>query len=123
MVWPLEAVHLRRRADTAKSGRDRGETWSSDRDAADFAFPSASALSRNAKDGGGEHCFRSRRRRSGASLSLSNPDNMSVGLSVAIDEPGLGTCATCGRTLTQAGPNGECLRCLVSLGFLSDSQP
>ncbi len=31
-----------------------------------------------------------------------------------------GTCATCGRPLTQCGPNGECLRCLVSLGFLAD---
>src|SRR5437773_1645876 len=31
-----------------------------------------------------------------------------------------GTCATCGRSLTQCGPNGECLRCLVSLGFLAD---
>ena len=29
-----------------------------------------------------------------------------------------GTCSTCGGPLTQ----GECLRCLVSLGFLSDSQ-
>src|SRR5258708_26659449 len=29
-----------------------------------------------------------------------------------------GTCQTCGGPLTQ----GECLRCLVSLGFLSDSQ-
>src|SRR4030095_4245323 len=28
------------------------------------------------------------------------------------------TCPTCGGPLTQ----GECLRCLVSLGFLSDSQ-
>src|SRR5436309_2384941 len=33
-----------------------------------------------------------------------------------------GTCATCGRPLTQCGPNGECLRCLVSLGFLADGQ-
>ena len=33
-------------------------------------------------------------------------------------EPTVGTCATCGGLLTQ----GECLRCLVSLGFLSDSQ-
>jgi len=29
-----------------------------------------------------------------------------------------GTCPICGGPLTQ----GECLRCLVSLGFLSDSQ-
>src|SRR5216110_939496 len=33
-----------------------------------------------------------------------------------------GTCTTCGRPLTQCGPNGECLRCLVSLGFLADGQ-
>src|SRR6266496_4036124 len=33
-----------------------------------------------------------------------------------------GTCATCGRTLTQCGPNGECLRCLVTLGFLADGE-
>jgi serine/threonine protein kinase/Tfp pilus assembly protein PilF len=33
-----------------------------------------------------------------------------------------GTCATCGRPLTQCGPNGECLRCLVSLGFLAHGE-
>src|SRR6266581_4683495 len=33
-----------------------------------------------------------------------------------------GTCGTCGRALTQCGPNGECLRCLVSLGFLADGE-
>jgi serine/threonine protein kinase/Flp pilus assembly protein TadD len=33
-----------------------------------------------------------------------------------------GACATCGRPLTQSGPNGECLRCLVSLGFLADGE-
>ncbi|MGA7274978.1 MAG: protein kinase [Candidatus Udaeobacter sp.] len=33
-----------------------------------------------------------------------------------------GTCATCGRQLTQCGPNGECLRCLVSLGLLADGE-
>ena len=32
------------------------------------------------------------------------------------------TCATCGRPLTQCGPNGECLRCLVSLTFLADGE-
>src|SRR3954453_22533943 len=31
-------------------------------------------------------------------------------------------CATCGRLLTQCGPRDECLRCLVSLGFLADGQ-
>ena len=33
-----------------------------------------------------------------------------------------GTCTTCGRLLTQVGPNGECLRCLVTLGFLADGE-
>jgi serine/threonine protein kinase/Tfp pilus assembly protein PilF len=32
------------------------------------------------------------------------------------------TCASCGRPLTQRGPNGECLRCLVSLTFLGDDE-
>src|SRR6476619_2855001 len=36
-------------------------------------------------------------------------------------EPTVGTCAICGRPLTQVGPKGECLRCLADLGFLSDS--
>jgi len=27
----------------------------------------------------------------------------------------VGTCATCGRPLTQVGRKGECLRCLASL--------
>src|SRR5713101_3747050 len=37
-------------------------------------------------------------------------------------EPTVGTCAICGRQLTQVGPKGECLRCLADLGFLSGSQ-
>src|SRR6266850_3731467 len=32
----------------------------------------------------------------------------------------VGVCATCGRALTQVGPKGECLRCLVSLGFAAE---
>src|SRR6266404_136379 len=47
----------------------------------------------------------------------------SIGLGGARTEPETaGTCATCGRPLTQCGPNGECLRCLVSLGFLADGE-
>src|SRR5256886_13153357 len=37
-------------------------------------------------------------------------------------EPAVGTCAICGRPLTQVGPKGECLRCLADLGFLSGSR-
>ena len=36
-------------------------------------------------------------------------------------EPTVGTCAICGRPLTQVGPKGECLRCLADLGFLSQN--
>src|SRR3954470_10386476 len=32
----------------------------------------------------------------------------------------VGICTTCGRPLTQVGPKGECLRCLVSLGFAAE---
>src|SRR5262252_6052332 len=49
---------------------------------------------------------------------------MSAGPEVAEEESKIvGTCATCGRPLTQVGPKGECVRCLASLGFLNDSQP
>src|SRR5215468_10541408 len=48
---------------------------------------------------------------------------MSAGSGVAEGESRIvGTCATCGRPLTQVGPKGECVRCLASLGFLNDSQ-
>src|SRR5256884_2310494 len=46
---------------------------------------------------------------------------MGLGIVKATSETA-GICATCGRLLTQCGPNGECLRCLVSLGFLADGQ-
>lgn len=32
----------------------------------------------------------------------------------------VGVCVTCGRPMTHRGPNGECMRCLVSFGFLSE---
>src|SRR5215472_9560128 len=50
-------------------------------------------------------------------------DDISVGLrSAKAQTETAGSCATCGRPLTQCGPNGECLRCLVSLGFLADGE-
>src|SRR5207248_7232927 len=50
-------------------------------------------------------------------------DDKSTGLGPAKLEPHApGACATCGRPLTQCGPNGECLRCLVSVGFLADGE-
>src|SRR6266516_7158606 len=46
-----------------------------------------------------------------------------MGLGIVKAKPeAAGTCATCGRPLTQCGPNGECLRCLVTLGFLGDGE-
>src|SRR5437763_4122063 len=48
-------------------------------------------------------------------------DDESIGLGTT-EPQSAGTCATCGRPLTQCGPNGECLRCLVGLGFLADGQ-
>jgi serine/threonine protein kinase/Tfp pilus assembly protein PilF len=33
-----------------------------------------------------------------------------------------GICGNCGRSLTQCGPTGECLRCLASFGFLADGE-
>jgi serine/threonine protein kinase/Tfp pilus assembly protein PilF len=50
-------------------------------------------------------------------------DDISVGLGTAKAQSETAeTCATCGRPLTQCGPNGECLRCLVSLTFLGEDQ-
>lgn len=50
-------------------------------------------------------------------------DDISVGLGTAKTQSETEeTCATCGRPLTQRGPNGECLRCLVSLTFLGDDE-
>src|SRR5215470_11469471 len=48
---------------------------------------------------------------------------MSPGHQIAQAEPEIvGTCATCGKPLTQVGPRGACVRCLLSLGFLGDSR-
>src|SRR5262249_32790654 len=48
---------------------------------------------------------------------------MSVEHRIAEGEPKVvGTCAICGRPLTQVSPNGECLRCLASLGLLAEGE-
>jgi len=50
-------------------------------------------------------------------------DDKRISLGTAKEEShASGTCATCGRALTQCGPDGECLRCLVSVGFLADGE-
>src|SRR5438093_3147625 len=48
-------------------------------------------------------------------------DGKSIGLRTT-EPQSAGTCATCGRQLTQCGPNGECLRCLIGLTFLADGE-
>src|ERR1700757_3665658 len=35
---------------------------------------------------------------------------------------GAGVCATCGKSITHPGPDGECVRCLVSFGFLAEAE-
>ena len=50
-------------------------------------------------------------------------DDISVGFGTGkAQNETAATCATCGRALTQCGPNGECLRCLISLTFLADGE-
>src|SRR5205814_731481 len=50
-------------------------------------------------------------------------DDNGIGLGTAdAQSQAAGTCANCGRPLTQLGPTGECLRCLVGLGFLADGE-
>src|SRR6266496_6114803 len=78
MARGVKALRYRQRTDAAKSRRSGAETWSSHRDAAHLALASASALSRSAEDGSGEHSVRSGRCRSRASVSLSDSDNMSA---------------------------------------------
>jgi serine/threonine protein kinase len=48
---------------------------------------------------------------------------MTAGHEVVPGDPKIvGACATCGKPLTRVGPHGECLRCLMSVGFLGDSR-
>src|SRR4029434_4414321 len=50
-------------------------------------------------------------------------DDKGIGLGTAdAQSQAAETCTTCGRPLTQVGPKGECLRCLVSLVCLADGE-
>ena len=42
----------------------------------------------------------------------------------AVDAPeaAVRVCASCGQAMTHVGADGECMRCLVRFGFLSDEQ-
>src|SRR5437016_12611059 len=59
---------------------------------------------------------------SGIDLTRGSDLNGALAFTDMEREPTVGTCAICGRPLTQVGPKGECLRCLADLGFLSGSQ-
>src|SRR4030095_13131778 len=48
-----------------------------------------------------------------------NPDVVSIAESEREKADG-GVCVTCGRPMTHRGPSGECMRCLVSFGFLPE---
>src|SRR5205823_7454327 len=82
MAGSTTTVRSRRWKNATESRRSGAETWSSDCDSANVAFAPASALSRGAPNGSGEHRFRSSRCRSRASLSLSDSDNMSAELEI-----------------------------------------
>src|SRR6266516_237829 len=57
----------------------------------------------------------------GIDLTRGSDLNRALAFTGMEPEPTVGTCAICGRPLTQVGPKGECLRCLADLGFLSGS--
>src|SRR6266568_2574933 len=78
MARGAAAVRCWRRQDAAESRRSRGQTWSSNRDAAYLALAAAPALPRSIEEGSGQHRLRSGRCRSRASVSLSDSDNMSA---------------------------------------------
>src|SRR6266446_2678603 len=59
---------------------------------------------------------------SGIDLMRGSDLNRALAFTGMEPEPTVGTCAICGRPLTQVGPKGECLRCLADLGFLSGSR-
>jgi serine/threonine protein kinase/Flp pilus assembly protein TadD len=58
----------------------------------------------------------------GIDLTRGSTLNRALAFTGMEPEPTVGTCAICGRPLTQVGSQGECLRCLADLGFLSGSQ-
>src|SRR5437588_199950 len=60
--------------------------------------------------------------KNGIDLTRGSDLNRALAFTGMEPEPTVGTCAICGRPLTQIGPKGECLRCLADLGFLSGSQ-
>src|SRR6266446_3596861 len=84
----------------------------------------ASALNDNGRVQGpsGNHSNGTGVIENGIDLMRGSELNESLAFTGMEPEPTVGTCAICGRPLTQVGPKGECLRCLADLGFLSGSR-
>ena len=65
---------------------------------------------------------------SGATAKLSPPaltlesEVRPLGINSSQQGIAAGVCATCGKSITHPGPDGECVRCLVSFGFLAEDQ-
>jgi tRNA A-37 threonylcarbamoyl transferase component Bud32 len=63
---------------------------------------------------------------SGATAKLSPPaltlesEVRPLGINSSQQGIAAGVCATCGKSITHPGPDGECVRCLVSFGFLAE---
>src|SRR5712671_588564 len=113
----------------------RGSRLSLERDRTDSLFRSnlkssgsaeriASALSDNGRVQApfGNHSNGSGVIENGIDLTRGSGSNRALAFTGMEPEPTVGTCAICGRPLTQVGPQGECLRCLADLGFLSGSR-
>src|SRR5438874_705546 len=113
----------------------RGSSLSLERDRTDSLFRSslksirstmgiASALTDNGRvqAPSGNHSNGTGVIENGIDLTRGSDLNRALAFAGMEPEPAVGTCAICGRPLTQVGPKGECLRCLADLGFLSGSQ-
>ena len=82
----------------------------------------ASALNDNGRVQARNHSIGTGAIENGIDLMRGSDLNRALTFAGMEPEPTVGTCAICGRPLTQVGPKGECLRCLADLGFLSGSQ-
>src|SRR5215469_6296872 len=82
-----------------------------------MAYTPEATISQRVAGRGGEHSLQSRRDRCRAALCLPNFDVVNV-----VDPHGqeVGVCAKCGAPVIHPGPDGECMRCLVSFGFLAE---
>src|SRR4030095_4331093 len=100
-----------------EQGRGRDATRNIGRKFARVAYQAAATLPERAARRGGEHGIQSGRHRCRAALSLPNFDVMKI---VDPREQQVGICAACKKPITHPGPDGECMRCLVSFGFLAE---